>query len=180
MTTATITNPHNKQEPVWLRVGRRRPITDEFKNTHRCACIHQSHLFYSDDLSDQALAKKMCADCPVLHPCTLWALYSQECDTDFGIVAGMDPDWRRRIREGRERFWDWSKEFNYVQRATKAAARKRASRGQKKRDLLRTEMPACPECGSNQYVHRAGRDKAQNCQRYECTACGPRFLGEEL
>ena len=180
MTTATITNPQNKQEPMWFRVGRRRPVTDEFKNTHHCGCARQIDLFYSEDLSEQVQAKKVCAECPVFRPCALWALLSPDCDTDFAIVAGMDPNQRLRIREGREHFWDWRRNFDYTQRAARAASRKRERNGIRKRDQRRDEIPPCPGCGSNQYVHRDGRDKVQNRQRYQCTACGPHFMGEEL
>jgi predicted RNA-binding Zn-ribbon protein involved in translation (DUF1610 family) len=179
MTVAT--NPKGKLPPVWFRVGRRRVITDQFKKDRRCACIDQWHFFYSSDLSEQAVAKKLCASCPMLHPCTLWSLYG-DCDKDgsFGIVAGMDPDQRDRIRSGREEFWDWPKEFNYAAKAAKAAARKRERLGLRKRDQRHLEIPACPGCGSNQYVVREGRDRITSRQQYQCTTCGPYFLGEEL
>jgi hypothetical protein len=179
--TITATNPKNKQEPVWFRIGRRRPVTDLFKNTHSSACIHRSHIFYSEDLSDQALAKSLCATCPTFKACALWALLSPDCDTEFAIVAGMDPDWRRRIREGREHFWDWRRDFNYAQRAARAASRKREHAGVHKREQRLREIPPCPDCGSNEYVNRDGRDKLLNRQRYQCTVCEPSyFLGGTL
>jgi hypothetical protein len=187
MTTATMTrakpsptNPYNKQEPMWYRIGRRRPVTDGFKNLHRAACIHQQSVFFSDDLSDQVIAKKICSTCPTFNACALWALLSPNCDTEFGIIAGMDPDHRRRIREGRENFWDWRPKFNYAEKAAMAAKHKRDRDGVRKRDRRRTEIPLCPGCGSNHDVSRDGRDKVHNRQRYTCTTCGSSFLGEEL
>jgi Transcription factor WhiB len=183
MTTRTrpsITNPENKQEPMWFRIGRRRPITDEFKNNHRSACINwQEVMFDDEDLSNQVIARKLCASCVNFKSCALWALYGH-CDTEFAIVAGMDPDQRRRIREGRESFWDWRREFNYAQRAAKAAKHTRARNGVRKRDQRRDEIPLCRGCDSNQYVHRDGRDKSTDRQRFKCTDCGSYFLGEEL
>jgi hypothetical protein len=174
--TISITNPQGRPEPYWFKKGRTKPITDQFKNNHQSACINWQNTFYSDDLSDHAIAQKICATCPNYHPCALWAVYSSDCDTDFGIVAGMDPDWRRRIREGRENFWDWTRRFSYSKKAAKAKYRK----GTGKRARRQAEIPLCPGCGSNHDARRDGRDRDENRQKYVCTACGSTFLGEEL
>lgn len=167
-----------KHPPLWL-YGGTKPATDDFKRDGRCNCINQPDVFFSDDLSDKVIAKKMCAECAMLHPCTRWTLENYDRQTE-GIFAGMDSDQRRRIANGQERYTDWSKEFNFTQRLARAAARQRDRRGIRKRDRRQAEMPCCPGCGSNQYVVREGRDKTVNRQQYQCTACGPYFLGEEL
>ena len=179
--SVTATNPNDKLPPLWFRIGRRRVITDQFKEGN-CACADRWHVFYSDDLTDQAAAKKICATCPVLHPCTLWALFGNfdRGGDAYGIIAGLDPDQRERIRSGREHFWDWTKDFNWAEKATRAAARERERRKIRKRDQRRNEIRPCPGCGSNQYVVREGRDRVTNRQHYQCTACGPYFLGEAL
>jgi transcription elongation factor Elf1 len=148
----------------------------------RRGCIHQGHIFYSEDLSDQVIAKSICAKCPVFQSCAVWSLHGDldQHNEYYGISAGMSPDQRRRIREGRERFWDWRRDFNYVQRAAKAAARKREHDGIRKRERRREEMPLCPDCESNENIQRVGRNKITNRQRYQCTTCGSRFEGEEL
>jgi ribosomal protein L37AE/L43A len=152
------------------------------QSPHR-ACLQQSHFFFSEDLSEQVIAKKICASCPMLHPCTAWALSDHGYDLNndyYWIIAGLDPDQRRRIREGRETFYDWTTDFSYAQSFSKAASRERSRKGTKKREQRRSEMPCCPGCGSSQYVNRDGRDRETDRQKYRCTACGPYFLGEEL
>jgi WhiB family redox-sensing transcriptional regulator len=49
-------------------------------------------LFFSDKEEDKAAAKKFCAACPSLAPCTVSALANGEV---FGIQAGMDEAERR-------------------------------------------------------------------------------------
>lgn len=183
MTTKTATNPKGLDEPMWYRIRKRRPVSDTFMQNPRRGCLNQQHLFFSDDLTAIEAARKICASCPMLRPCTVWALSDHGCDLDghyFWVVAGMDPDQRRRIREGKERFHDWTKGFSYSKRAARAAARERERNGERKRDQRRSELPLCPGCGSNQCVRRDRRDRTTNRQRYECTACGPYFLGEAL
>lgn len=179
MTVASATNPQSKQPPVWFRVGMRRPINDEFKKDQRCNCIGKKEFFFSDDLSDQAIARKLCAECPLLHPCTLWTLTTWQLQP-YGIFAGMDPDQRARIAMGREDYWDWARDFNYAAKAARAAARMREKNRIRKRDQRRAELPLCPGCGNSQHIIREGRDRNTNRQQYQCTACGPYFLGEEL
>jgi predicted RNA-binding Zn-ribbon protein involved in translation (DUF1610 family) len=181
MATPTRFNPREKKEPLWYRLRlRRSQFSDDFKKSPECACIDQWHFFFSNDLSDQAVAKKICATCPMLRPCTMWAIHGgYDGDDPFWIIAGMEPEWRRLIREGHENFWDWSQEFNFPAQAARAAARKRAYRGQRKRDQRRADKAPCPRCGSNECVVRDGRDRTTNRQQYRCFDCGP-FLGEEL
>jgi len=128
-----MTTPMNKRKsPLWL-YGGHKPATDDFKANPRCNCKDRWHYFFSDDLVDQAIAKGLCATCPMLHPCTRWTLENYESVVD-GIFAGMDAAWRRRIYYGVETYWDWAKEFNYSQSAARAAARKRARLGISKRN----------------------------------------------
>lgn len=172
----TDTRKRRKVPPLWLYGGK---PTDDFKRDGRCNCIGKRDYFFSDDLSDQAIATKLCAECPLLHPCTRWTLHNFELLPD-GIFAGMTFDRRLRIYEGREKYWDWAKEFSYPAKAARAASRTRERKGVRKRDQLRIEVPLCKGCGSNQYVSRSGRNKTHNKQRYLCTWCGHYFLGEEL
>ena len=56
---------------------------------------HLTHLFFSDDPSEQASAKRMCNVCPVRAMCLLGALERNE---RFGIWGGTTPADRKRIR----------------------------------------------------------------------------------
>jgi predicted RNA-binding Zn-ribbon protein involved in translation (DUF1610 family) len=171
-TRRSATNPENKQEPMWFRIGRRRTVSDEFKNDPRRACLNQVHIMFSEDLCEQVMAKKLCASCRLFKECALWSLNAAEWEVpEFGIIAGMDPDQRRRIRERREHFWDWRRDFNYTQRVARAAARKRET------ERHRAEIPLCPGCGSNYDVIRDRWNRSVNQQRYHCTACGSYFVG---
>jgi len=186
--TATITklntHPKARWEPVWYRKGRNQPITDAFIRSHRGACIDQTHLFYSDDLSEQAQARRICSTCPVFEACALYSLYGdldREGEGYFGIAAGMDPDERRKIRSGDVKFYDWRRHYSYVEEATKAAYRTAERTGKnRKSDRRRAEMPLCVGCGSNHDVCRDRRDRTLNRQQYHCTTCGSYFLGEAI
>lgn len=176
--TITMTNPKGKKPPLWV-YGGPRPAPDDFKSSPRCNCKDRLHYYFSDDLSDQATAKGLCATCPMLRPCTRWTLENFESLPE-GIFAGMTADWRARIYYGIELYWDWAKEHNHARSAARAAARKRAKEGIRKRDQRCTELPECPDCHNRGKVLREGRNKARTHQQYLCKACGHRFLGEEL
>jgi hypothetical protein len=131
-----------RAEPTWFTIGKRQPIDTDFMEDRDRACINWGHTFYSDDLSDQAIAKKICSTCPVFRECTLWAIFSPDCDTRFGIVAGMDPPQRRRIRRGDETFRDWTETFNYIEASSKARYRERAKQNRHQRRNHETNLPA--------------------------------------
>lgn len=126
------TNPHNQRPPLWV-YGGHKPASDDFKANPRCNCKERWDYFFSEDLTDQAVARGLCATCPMLRPCTRWTLENFESLPE-GIFAGMDAAWRRRIYYGVETYWDWAKEFNRAQVLARAAARQRARLGISKRN----------------------------------------------
>lgn len=172
------TNPKDRKPPLWV-YGGLKPAPEDFKASPRCNCKDRGDYYFSDDLSDQATAKGLCATCPMLRPCTRWTLENFESLPE-GIFAGMDAAWRQRIYYGNETYWDWAKEFNHARSAARAASRQRAKAGIRKRDQTHAEMPNCPGCVGRTDVVREGRNKAKTHQQYLCKGCGHRFLGEEL
>jgi predicted RNA-binding Zn-ribbon protein involved in translation (DUF1610 family) len=169
--------------PLWV-YGGHKPAPDDFKSSPKRNCIGHGLLFFSDDLSDQAAAKNLCATCPLFRLCTRWTLENLEVEAQEGgfegIFAGMNGDWRRRIYYGLENYWDWRKAHNHARNAAKAAARKREQAGERKRDHRYAELEDCPRCGNREDVMREGRDRITDRQVYRCMDCGHRFQGELL
>jgi len=80
--------------------GQRRPVRDQEWET-RAACRGQpSEVFFGSDNETredrsrrEALARRLCRNCPVLRPCQSYAVAAQE---PYGIWGGMTPVERRR------------------------------------------------------------------------------------
>lgn len=127
--------------PLWL-YGGERPPSEDFLSDPRRNCIKWkgvAWLFFSDDLVEQQMAKRLCATCPLFRACTRWSL-AHDRELEYGIFAMMTADRRHRIAEGREKYADPRRDFNFAQNAAKAAARKRARQGVHKRRLPEEEL----------------------------------------
>lgn len=59
---------------------------------------HLTHLFFSDDPTEQRQAKALCFSCPVASQCLAGAMDRGE---KFGIWGGMSPADRRRYKAER-------------------------------------------------------------------------------
>ena len=70
-----------------------------FFRTAPCSTAEHREIFFSRRPTDQRVAQKVCADCPFLREC------KDYLDTgeygDYGVVAGMTPAERRRLKKGK-------------------------------------------------------------------------------
>ena len=61
---------------------------EAWRNRARCATVdgELAATFYSEELQDIAVAKRICAECPVMAPCLEGAIERQE---PFGVWGGQ-------------------------------------------------------------------------------------------
>jgi hypothetical protein len=90
--------------PKWLRDGDPNDIT--FFARRDLPCIGKDHLYFSEAHVDVARCRELCAICPAFEDCARWVLNHYEL-MEFGTMAGLDQDQRRRIHAGEEHFRDW-------------------------------------------------------------------------
>lgn len=84
--------------------SRRPRYGDEWRGDAACRDL-DTELFFENGLTEpalaqQALAKKICAECPVRVECLEFALQTNQ---QFGIWGGANEDERREIRRARRR-----------------------------------------------------------------------------
>lgn len=68
----------------------------DWRDAGSCRREAVAHLFFSDDQADQALARSVCQNCPVLAECRDYVLNCPQ--REYGIWAGMSEDQRNRAR----------------------------------------------------------------------------------
>lgn len=176
----------SRRIPLWVR-GQ---VTTDFLDDPRRACItptgRYNDLFFGETIEAlETVRNQFCGVCPLYRDCTRWILANYE-DLPYGIYAGLSEETRKRIFEGKERYYDWRPEWHkrYFSAMKAAAAQKSMIRsGQGKRQIGKADMPPCPHCHQSEKVCRNGRSTNQHApdrQRYRCMDCKKNFLGEEL
>lgn len=63
-----------------------------------CLGMDPELFFFSEEPEDIAMAKELCAGCPVREPCLELALAIPASDDKWGVFAGTTPDERVQIR----------------------------------------------------------------------------------
>lgn len=123
------------RDPWWLHEGD--PNDESFLECHDRPCIGRWNLYFSKELVDVARCRQLCSNCPVFEDCVRWTLAHFDL-IEFGTVAGMSEQQRRRIDEGTERFKDWRRHWSrhrYVEIIARAHTKRNAVRRIYKRRL---------------------------------------------
>ena len=63
---------------------------------HLAACHGRTEMFFSSHPFSQALAVRICSQCPVRQPCEVDVRRTEHPTTRHGVAAGLTPDERRK------------------------------------------------------------------------------------
>lgn len=176
----------SRRTPLWVRGAPSPDFLDDPKRACATPTGRPNDLFFDETIEGlETVRNQFCGLCPRYRDCTRWTLAHYE-DLEFGIYAGLNQETRRRIHEGKERYFDWRPEWHRsyfnAMKANRVSKSLRKS-GQGKRQNAKATMPPCPYCGQTNTVCKNGRSTNRHIadrQRYRCVVCKRNFLGEDL